>query len=73
MRAAIEKAGITTAKYEPQFHNINRRDLDPSDPATDRAVVEQASQFERSTSESSPQQPKGSARTAEKLEAEFNQ
>jgi len=65
MRAAIEKAGITTAKYEPQFRNIDRRNLDPSDLATDRAVVEQARQFERSTSESSPQQREGSARTAE--------
>jgi sulfotransferase family protein len=78
MRSLLDFLGepYTPQCLEPLALRINSSnvspDFDPSDPATDRAIVEQARQLSNQL-QSSPQPRKASARVAEKLETEFNQ
>jgi hypothetical protein len=78
IRALLDFVGepYTADCLEPLAQRINSSnvpvDFNPSDPATDPAIVEEARQLSDRL-QSSPQPGKASAQVAEKLEAEFNE
>src|ERR1041385_3462 len=78
MRSLLDFLGepYSAQCLEPLALRINSAnvpaDFNPSDPATDPAIVEEARQLSDQL-QSSPQQRKASARVAEKLEAQFDE